>query len=115
VSPISIRPSAIDRTTGISVQIRLPPRTRTLDSPILLARRGNLLHLAHTLVVRGQVVIRTTADLVLAWKQVPQSASSSLEESTVHERVHHWCHTLTPEDLLPAISIWDLSDLNRAV
>jgi hypothetical protein len=38
-----------------------------LDSPVLLTRRGNLLHLAHALVVRDFVVVVAAGDLVLAW------------------------------------------------
>jgi hypothetical protein len=36
------------------------------DSPVLLARRGDLLHLAHALVIRDHVVVVTALDLVLA-------------------------------------------------
>jgi hypothetical protein len=54
------------------------PKTRY--SPILLARRGNLLHLAHALVIRGQVVIGATADLVLAWSGI----TISIQLSTSH-------------------------------
>jgi hypothetical protein len=39
---------------------------RVLDSPVLLAHRGNLLHLAHALIVRNFVVVVAAVDLVLA-------------------------------------------------
>jgi hypothetical protein len=102
-------PSIRQRPHCPDVSFAACKNNRDLDSPILLARGGNLLHLAHALVVRDFVVVVATADLVLAWSGNSVSTSALERHGQTPRGIH------TPEDLLPAVPIWDFSDLYCAV
>ena len=78
MSKRSVRPSAIDPATKMSVRRRLQKSKTSSDSPILLACRRNLLHLARALVVGDLVVIVAGVDLILACN-IPGAATSPLQ------------------------------------